>query len=76
MGLPSRRDDHTPVGLGVSRASALVAVLPVRERAIRENARQSEAEAAAADPDDLAEALRVRQEMDSIAAALTDAPYE
>jgi hypothetical protein len=32
-----------------------------------------EAEAAAADADDLAEALRVREEMDAIAAALDDA---
>ena len=32
-----------------------------------------EAEAAAADPDDLADALRVRAEMDALAAPLTDA---
>jgi hypothetical protein len=32
-----------------------------------------EAEAAAADPDDLAEALRVRTEMDALSAAWTDA---
>jgi hypothetical protein len=35
----------------------------------RKSALRLEAEAAAADPDDLAEALRVRTEMDAIAAA-------
>ena len=35
----------------------------------RKSALRLEAEAAAADPDDLAEALRVRAEMDAIAAA-------
>ena len=39
----------------------------------RKSAVRIEAEAAAADPDDLAEALRVRTEMDALAAAWTDA---
>ena len=39
----------------------------------RKSAVRIEAEAAAADPDDLAEALRVRAEMDALAAAWTDA---
>ncbi|HKI91917.1 MAG TPA: hypothetical protein VJ986_06425 [Gaiellaceae bacterium] len=38
----------------------------------RRSALQLEAEAAAADPDDLAEALRVRGEMDAIAAAWSE----
>jgi hypothetical protein len=38
----------------------------------RRSALRLEAEAAAADPDDLAEALRVRAEMDAIAAAWND----
>ena len=39
----------------------------------RRSALQLEAEAAASDPDDLAEARRVRAEMDAIAAPWTDA---
>jgi len=39
----------------------------------RKSALRLEAEAAAADPDDLAEALRVRAEMDAIAAVWEDA---
>jgi hypothetical protein len=39
----------------------------------RKSALRLEAEVAAADPDDLAEALRVREEMDAIAAAWNDA---
>lgn len=39
----------------------------------RRSALRLEAEAAAADPEDRAEALRVRAEMDSIAAAWSDA---
>jgi hypothetical protein len=38
----------------------------------RKRALRLEAETAAKDPDDLAEALRVRREMDAIAAAGTD----
>jgi len=38
----------------------------------RRSALRLEAEAAASDPDDLAEALRVRAEMDEIAAAWSD----
>jgi hypothetical protein len=39
----------------------------------RKSALRLEAEAAAADPDDVAEALRVREEVDAIAAAWNDA---
>jgi hypothetical protein len=39
----------------------------------RRSALRLEAEAAATDPDDLADALRVRTEMDALAAAWTDA---
>jgi hypothetical protein len=39
----------------------------------RKSAVRVEAEAAAADPDDVAEAVRVREEMDEIAAAWNDA---
>jgi hypothetical protein len=39
----------------------------------RKSALRLEAEAAAGDPEDLAEALRVRAEMDAITAAWTDA---
>jgi hypothetical protein len=39
----------------------------------RKSALRLEAEAAAGDPDDLAEALRVRAEMDALSAAWTDA---
>jgi hypothetical protein len=39
----------------------------------RRSALRLEAEAAASDPDDLAEARNVREEMDAIAAAWTDA---
>jgi hypothetical protein len=38
----------------------------------RKSALRLEAEAAATDPDDLAEALRVRAEMDALSAAWTD----
>ena len=39
----------------------------------RKSALRMEAEAAASDPDDVAEAVRVREEMDAIAAAWNDA---
>jgi hypothetical protein len=42
------------------------------ERRRRRSALQLEAKAAAADPEDLAEARRVRAEMDAIAAAWSD----
>jgi hypothetical protein len=42
------------------------------ERRRRRSALRLEAEATAADPDDLAEARRVRAEMDAIAAAWND----
>jgi hypothetical protein len=43
------------------------------ERQRRESALRVEAAAAAADPDDLADALRVRREMDALAASWPDA---
>jgi hypothetical protein len=43
------------------------------ERRRRKSALRLEAEAAAADPEDIAEASRVREEMDAIAAAWNDA---
>lgn len=42
------------------------------QRRRRKSALRLEAEAAAADPDDLAEAIRVRKEMDAVAVAWTD----
>jgi hypothetical protein len=50
-----------------------VALHEAAERRRRKSALRLEAEAAAADPADRAEALRVREEMDAIAAALNDA---
>src|SRR5436309_12972493 len=50
-----------------------VALHEAAELRRRKSAVRLEAEAAAADPDDLAETLRVREAMDAIAAALNDA---
>jgi hypothetical protein len=50
-----------------------VALREAAERRRRKSALRLEAEAAAADPDDLAEALRVRREMDALAASWPDA---
>jgi antitoxin component of RelBE/YafQ-DinJ toxin-antitoxin module len=46
-----------------------IALREAAERRRRKSALRVEAEAAAADPDDLAEALRVRRELDALAAA-------
>jgi hypothetical protein len=50
-----------------------LALREAAERRRRKSALRLEALAAAADPDDRAEARRVREEMDAIAAAWTDA---
>ena len=50
-----------------------VALREAAELRRRKSAIRSEAEAAATDPDDLAEAQLVRAEMDSLAAPVTDA---
>lgn len=50
-----------------------LALREAAERRRRKGALRLEAEAAAADPDDLAEALLVRAEMDALAAPVTDA---
>jgi antitoxin component of RelBE/YafQ-DinJ toxin-antitoxin module len=46
-----------------------IALREAAERRRRKSALRVEAEAAAADPDDLAEALRVRRELDALAVA-------
>jgi hypothetical protein len=50
-----------------------LALREAAERRRRRSALRLEAEAAAADPDDLADARRVRAEMDALAAPVTDA---
>ncbi len=50
-----------------------VALHEAAELRRRKSALRLEAAAAAADPDDVAEALRVREEMDAVAAAWSDA---
>lgn len=50
-----------------------LALSEAAERRRRKSALRLEAEAAAADPEDLAEALRVRQELDALAAPWPDA---
>ena len=58
---------------GLSDSEAIrLALNEAAETRRRKSARQLEAKAAADDPGDLAEALRVRQEMDAIAAAWAD----
>ncbi len=49
-----------------------LALREAAERRRRKSALRLEAEAAAADPDDLADALRVHAEMDALAAAWTE----
>ena len=75
----ARLDDRSEQDLALLRAegrSDSEAIrLALREAAQlrrRKSALRLEAEAAAADPDDLAEALRVRAEMDALAAPWTD----
>jgi len=73
-------DDHSEEDLallrneGHSDSDAIrLALHEAAELRRRKSAVRLEAEAAAADPDDLAEALRVRAEMDAISAAWDDA---
>jgi Arc/MetJ-type ribon-helix-helix transcriptional regulator len=61
-----RREGHS------SSDAIRVALREAAERRRRRSALRLEAEAAAADPDDLAEALRVRREMDELAAPWPD----
>ena len=76
----ARLDERSEQDLAVLRreghsdsAAIRVALREAAERRRRRSALRLEAEAAAADPDDVAEARRVRAEMDAIAAAWDDA---
>jgi hypothetical protein len=76
----ARLDERSEQDLALLRAeghsdSAAIrlALHEAAERRRRRSALRLEAEAAAADPDDVAEAHRVRAEMDAIAAAWNDA---
>ena len=71
----ARLDDRSEQDLAVLRdeghsdsEAIRVALREAAERRRRKSALRLEAEAAAADPDDLAEALRVRREVDALAA--------
>jgi Arc/MetJ-type ribon-helix-helix transcriptional regulator len=75
----ARLDEHSEQDLAVLRneghtdSDAIrVALREAAERRRRKSALRLEAAAAAADPEDLAEALRVRAEMDAVAAAWAD----
>jgi hypothetical protein len=69
----SERDLALLRGEGHSDSAAIrLALHEAAELRRRKSALRLEAEAAAADPDDRAEALRVRAEMDAIAAAWND----
>jgi Arc/MetJ-type ribon-helix-helix transcriptional regulator len=73
--LDERSEDDLAVlrNEGHSDSEAIrLALREAAERRRRKSALRLEAEAAAADPDDLAEASRVRAEMDAIAAAWTE----
>jgi hypothetical protein len=76
----ARLDDGSEQDLAVLRneghsdsAAIRLALHEAAERRRRKSALRLEAQAAAADPDDLAEARRVREEMDAIAAVWDDA---
>ena len=78
--MQARLDERSEQDLAVLRneghndsEAIRVALHEAAERRRRKSAVRLEAEAAAADPDDRAEALRVREEMDAIAAAPSDA---
>jgi len=75
----ARLDDRSEQDLAVLRneghsdSDAIrLALREAAERRRRRSALRLEAQAAAGDPEDLAEALRVRAEMDAIAAAWPD----
>jgi len=76
----ARLDEHSEQDLAVLRneghsdsEAIRLALHEAAEQRRRKSAVRLEAQAAAADPDDLAEALRVRAEMEAIAAAWDDA---
>lgn len=76
----ARLDDGSEQDLAVLRneghsdsAAIRLALHEAADRRRRKGALRLEAQAAAADPDDLPEARRVREEMDAIAAAWDDA---
>jgi hypothetical protein len=76
----ARLDEHSEEDLAVLRneghsdSDAIrLALHEAAEMRRRRSALRLEAEAAAADPDDLAEAISVRAEMDAIASAWNDA---
>jgi len=76
----ARLDDHSEQDLAVLRneghsdsEAIRLALHESAELRRRKSALRLEAEAAAADPEDLAEALRVRAEMDTIATVWEDA---
>jgi Arc/MetJ family transcription regulator len=76
----ARLDERSEQDLAVLRNEGLsdseavrLALREAAELRRRRSALRLEAEAAATDPDDLAEARRVRAEMDAIAAAWDDA---
>ena len=78
--MQARLDEHSEADLallrneGHSDSEAIrLALHEAAELRRRKSAVRLEAEAAAVDRDDLAEALRVRTEMDAIAAAWNDA---
>ena len=77
--MQARLDDRSEQDLAVLRneghsdSDAIrLALREAAERRRRRSALRLEAQAAAGDPEDLAEALRVRAEMDAIAAAWPD----
>jgi hypothetical protein len=76
----ARLDERSQQDLAVLRneghsdsAAIRLALHEAAELRRRKSVLRSEAEAAAADPDDLADALRVRTEMDTLATAWIDA---
>ena len=76
----ARLDERSEQDLAVLRSegrtdseAVRVALHEAAERRRRKSTLRLEAEAAAADPDDVAEARRVRMEMDAIAAVWVDA---
>lgn len=77
--MQARLDERSEQDLAVLRneghsdsQAIRLALHEAAERRRRKSALRLEAEAAAADPDDLAEARRVRAEMDAISAAWND----
>jgi len=75
----ARLDERAERDLAVLRkeghsdsAAIRLALAEAAERRRRKSALRLEAQAAASDPDDLAEARRVREDMDAIAAVWSD----